>query len=162
MFAVTVQVGGGQTVAFVGSTGSGKSTLVRMLFRFYDPSSGSILVDGTDISTVSQRSLRRNIAVVPQDTVLFNDTIEYNIRYGRPDATLEVRPATVPETRTLQYICMRVYIWIALKHDCCSTGCMCSCLLDASAECPRSRCWHHQEGLLCGCPIDSCLEATLR
>lgn len=101
--AVAVQVGGGQTVAFVGSTGSGKSTLVRMLFRFYDPSSGSILVDGTDISTVSQRSLRRNIAVVPQDTVLFNDTIEYNIRYGRPDATLEVRPATVPQARALQY-----------------------------------------------------------
>lgn len=86
-----MQVSGGQTVAFVGSTGSGKSTLVRMLFRFYDPSSGAILIDGTDIRTVTQTSLRQSIAVVPQDTVLFNETIEYNIRYGRPDATKEVR-----------------------------------------------------------------------
>lgn len=63
-----------------------KSTILRLLFRFYDPSSGAIYIDGQDISKVAQESLRRNIGVVPQDTVLFNDTILYNIGYGNLDA----------------------------------------------------------------------------
>nr|AHK05635.1 ATP-binding cassette transporter sub-family B member 6 [Tigriopus japonicus] len=77
----------GETVALVGATGSGKSTIVRLLFRFYDVQSGSILIDDQNIQTVTQASVRKAIGVVPQDTVLFNDTIRYNIRYGRPDAT---------------------------------------------------------------------------
>src|SRR5207244_11234468 len=67
--------------------GSGKSSLARLLYRFYDVSSGSIVVNGTDIRAAKQSSLRAAIAIVPQDTVLFNDTILYNIRYGRPDAS---------------------------------------------------------------------------
>ncbi|CAL8467522.1 g7060 [Coccomyxa elongata] len=80
---------GGQTLALVGATGSGKSSALRLLFRFYDPTSGAVRVDGQDISEVTQASLRANMAVVPQDTVLFNDTILHNIRYGRPSATDE-------------------------------------------------------------------------
>ncbi|KAM8933378.1 ATP-binding cassette sub-family B member 6 [Pelodytes ibericus] len=77
----------GQTVALVGPSGSGKSTIIRLLFRFYDVKGGSIRVDGQDISTVLQASLRSHIGVVPQDTVLFNDTIRNNIRYGRVSAS---------------------------------------------------------------------------
>ncbi|XP_075037121.1 ATP-binding cassette sub-family B member 6 [Mixophyes fleayi] len=77
----------GQTVALVGPSGSGKSTIIRLLFRFYDVRGGSIRIDGQDISTVLQASLRAHIGVVPQDTVLFNDTIRNNIRYGRVGAT---------------------------------------------------------------------------
>ena len=77
----------GQKVAVVGESGSGKSTLVKLLFRFYDSSNGSISIDGQDISKVNQHSLRKAIGIVPQDTVLFNDTIFENVRYGRPDAT---------------------------------------------------------------------------
>jgi len=73
----------------VGSTGSGKSTLARLLFRFYDIDSGRILIDGQDVRTLKQESLRAAIGIVPQDTVLFNDTIEYNIAYGRPGASRE-------------------------------------------------------------------------
>ncbi|WGF87359.1 ABCB family ABC transporter ATP-binding protein/permease [Marinivivus vitaminiproducens] len=76
----------GQTVAVVGASGAGKSTLVRLLFRFYDLDGGRIRIDGQDIRDVTQRSLREAIGVVPQDTVLFNDTIGVNIAYGRPDA----------------------------------------------------------------------------
>ena len=76
----------GRTIAVVGPSGGGKSTIVRLLFRFFDLDSGTIKIDGQDISSVSQPSLRSAIGVVPQDTVLFNDSIEYNIRYGRPDA----------------------------------------------------------------------------
>ncbi|CAI9535415.1 unnamed protein product, partial [Staurois parvus] len=79
----------GQTVALVGPSGSGKSTIIRLLFRFYDVKGGSIRVDGQDISTVLQASLRSHIGVVPQDTVLFNDTIRNNIRYGRVSASDE-------------------------------------------------------------------------
>ena len=74
----------GQKVAVVGASGSGKSTLVKLLFRFYDPDSGCISIDGQDISQVSQASLRRAIGIVPQDTVLFNDSIFENVRYGNP------------------------------------------------------------------------------
>lgn len=77
----------GQTVALVGPTGSGKSTILRLLFRFYDVSSGRILIDGQDISQKTQASLREQIGVVPQDSVLFNDSIYYNINYGRTGAT---------------------------------------------------------------------------
>ena len=84
---VSFEVPPGKKVAVVGSSGSGKSTLARLLFRFYDVNRGRILVDGQDIRDVQQASVRAAIGVVPQDTVLFNDTIYYNIAYGRPDAT---------------------------------------------------------------------------
>ena len=79
----------GRSVAIVGSSGAGKSTIARLLFRFYDVTGGAILIDGQDIRTVTQKSVRREIGIVPQDTVLFNDTIYYNIAYGRPDAPRE-------------------------------------------------------------------------
>jgi len=84
---VTFSILPGQTLALVGPSGAGKSTIVRLLFRFYDVESGSIKIDGTDITTITQNSLRRSIGVVPQDTVLFNKDILYNIRYGRVTAT---------------------------------------------------------------------------
>lgn len=84
-----VTIPAGQTVAIVGPSGAGKSTLARLLFRFYAPQSGRILIDGQDIARVTQASLRAAIGIVPQDTVLFNDTIGYNIAYGRPGATPE-------------------------------------------------------------------------
>jgi ATP-binding cassette subfamily B protein len=77
----------GETVAIVGPSGAGKSTLARLLFRFYAPQSGRILIDGQDIAQVTQASVRRAIGIVPQDTVLFNDTIGYNIAYGKPGAS---------------------------------------------------------------------------
>ncbi|WP_404426926.1 ABCB family ABC transporter ATP-binding protein/permease [Thalassospira australica] len=83
---VSFEVPAGKTVAVVGPSGAGKSTLTRLMFRFYDVSSGRITIDGQDIRDVSQTSLRRSIGIVPQDTVLFNDTIAYNIAYGRPGA----------------------------------------------------------------------------
>ena len=79
----------GQTVAVVGETGSGKTTLARLLLRFYDPTAGHISIGGVDIQDVSRSELRRSIGVVPQDTVLFNDTLRYNILYGNFDATQE-------------------------------------------------------------------------
>jgi ATP-binding cassette subfamily B protein len=85
--AVDFRVPPGATVALVGSSGAGKSTIARLLFRFYDLDAGAIEIDGQDIGGVMQDSLRRAIGVVPQDTVLFNDTILYNIAYGRPGAT---------------------------------------------------------------------------
>lgn len=77
----------GKTIAIVGPSGAGKSTISRLLFRFYEPQRGRILIDGQDIAAIQQVSLRSAIGMVPQDTVLFNDTIEYNLRYGRPEAT---------------------------------------------------------------------------
>ena len=77
----------GRRLALVGPTGAGKSTIARLLFRFYDPTRGRVLVDGHDLRELTQASLRAAIAVVPQDTVLFNDTIGYNLAFGRPDAS---------------------------------------------------------------------------
>jgi len=86
---LSFQMPAGQMTAVVGSSGAGKSTLSRLLYRFYDPTMGRIEIDGQDIRHVQQASLRCAIGIVPQDTVLFNDTLEYNIRYGRPDASSE-------------------------------------------------------------------------
>ena len=86
---IDFSVPAGKTVAIVGPSGAGKSTISRLLFRFYDVQKGSITIDGQDIRSVTQKSLRHEIGMVPQDTVLFNDTIAYNIRYGRPDASDE-------------------------------------------------------------------------
>src|SRR6202000_446134 len=83
---ISFEVPAGRTVAIVGPSGAGKSTISRLLFRFYEVTSGRILIDGQDIRDVTQTSLRAAIGMVPQDTVLFNDTIRYNIRYGRWDA----------------------------------------------------------------------------
>ena len=89
LFDVDFTVSAGTTTAVVGHSGSGKSTLARLLFRFYDVNSGAILIDGQDIRQVTQISLRNSIGIVPQDTVLFNDSIAYNIAYGRPGANQE-------------------------------------------------------------------------
>jgi ATP-binding cassette subfamily B protein len=84
---LSFEVPAGKMVAIVGPSGAGKSTISRILLRFYDVAGGRVTIDGQDIREVTQTSLRAAIGVVPQDTVLFNDTIQYNIRYGRPDAT---------------------------------------------------------------------------
>ena len=89
LFDVDFTIPAGTTTAVVGHSGSGKSTLSRLLFRFYDVNAGAITIDGQDLRNVTQESLRRAIGIVPQDTVLFNDTIEYNIAYGKPGATRE-------------------------------------------------------------------------
>ena len=86
---VSFEIPAGRTVAVVGPSGSGKSTLARLLYRFYDVQQGRITIGGQDIREVQQSSVRRAIGIVPQDTVLFNDTVEYNIAYGRPGASRE-------------------------------------------------------------------------
>jgi len=86
---VSFTIAPGATVAVVGSSGAGKSTLARLLYRFYDVNGGRITIDGQDLRSVTQASLRAAIGIVPQDTVLFNDSIAYNIGYGRPGATQE-------------------------------------------------------------------------
>ncbi len=87
LFDIDFEIPAGQTVAVVGPSGSGKSTLARLMFRFYDVTGGAITIAGQDIRQITQSSLRAAIGIVPQDTVLFNDTIRYNIRYGRWDAS---------------------------------------------------------------------------
>ena len=89
LFDVSFEIPAGHTVAVVGSSGAGKSTLSRLLFRFYDVNGGRICIDSQDIRDVTQHSLRAALGIVPQDTVLFNDSIYYNIAYGRPDASRE-------------------------------------------------------------------------
>lgn len=89
LFDVDFEIPAKHKIAVVGHSGAGKSTLARLIFRFYDVTAGRILIDGQDIRDVTQASLRAAIGIVPQDTVLFNDTIYYNIAYGRPDATRE-------------------------------------------------------------------------
>jgi ATP-binding cassette subfamily B protein len=89
LHGLTFEVPAGSHVAIVGPSGAGKSTIARLLFRFYDPQKGRILIDGQDISRVAQDSLRSHIGIVPQDSVLFNDTIGYNIAYGRENASIE-------------------------------------------------------------------------
>jgi len=84
---LSLTIEAGTTTAVVGRTGAGKSTLSRLLFRFYDIQSGRLLIDGQDIRDITQASLRQAVGIVPQDTVLFNDSIAYNIRYGKPLAT---------------------------------------------------------------------------
>ena len=89
LHGIDLDVPAGTTVALVGHTGAGKSTIAKLLARFYEPQGGRITVDGQNILDVTQISLRAAIGMVPQDTVLFNDTIRYNIRYGRMDASDE-------------------------------------------------------------------------
>ena len=86
---ISFEVPNGKKVALVGPTGAGKSTISRLLFRFYDPKEGAVYVNNQNIKDISQQSLRKMIGVVPQDTVLFNDTIYYNISYGNPEASEE-------------------------------------------------------------------------
>jgi ATP-binding cassette subfamily B protein len=89
LFDVSFAIPAGRTIAVVGPSGSGKSTLARLLYRFYDVTGGRVTIDGQDLRSVQQTSVRAVIGIVPQDTVLFNDSIEYNIAYGRPGATHE-------------------------------------------------------------------------
>ncbi len=91
-------------MAVVGPSGAGKSTLARLLYRFYDVSGGAITIDGQDIRKVTQTSVRRAIGIVPQDTVLFNDTVEYNIAYGRPGASREEVEAVARAARIHDFI----------------------------------------------------------
>jgi ATP-binding cassette, subfamily B, heavy metal transporter len=104
LFGVDFTVAPGTTTAVVGATGSGKSTLARLLFRFYDVQGGRVLIDGQDVRGVTQASLRAAIGIVPQDTVLFNDTIEYNIAYGRPGATRDEVMAAARSAHIHQFI----------------------------------------------------------
>lgn len=101
---LSLQIKGGQSVAIVGASGSGKSTIGRLLFRFYDVSAGALLIDGQDVRDISQASLQRNIGVVPQDTVLFNDTIFYNISYGDPSASIEAVEAAAKAAKVHDFI----------------------------------------------------------
>jgi len=101
---VSFQVAAGTTTALVGHTGAGKTTVSRLLFRFYDPTAGAVLLDGTDIRQLTQKSLRETIGVVPQDTVLFNDTIRHNVLYGKLDATQEELEAAAEGAQILDFI----------------------------------------------------------
>jgi ATP-binding cassette, subfamily B, heavy metal transporter len=101
---VSFTISAGKTVAAVGASGAGKSTLARLLFRFYDVNEGSIKIDNQDIRDITQESLRAAIGVVPQDTVLFNDSIYYNIAYGRPEATRDEVIAAARAAHILNFI----------------------------------------------------------
>ena len=101
---LSFEVPAGSTVAIVGPSGAGKSTIARLLFRFYDPQAGRILIDGQDISKVTQASLRAHIGIVPQDSVLFNDTIGYNIAYGQDDADMAKVAAAARDAAILPFI----------------------------------------------------------
>lgn len=101
---ISFQVNGGEKVAVVGTSGSGKSTLVKLLFRFYDVSSGNIFIDGQNVSEVSQHSLRQHIGIVPQDTVLFNDSLFANVQYGDPDASHAQVMAAIEMAHLTQFV----------------------------------------------------------
>lgn len=101
---ISLVVEPGQTVAIVGPSGSGKSTIGRLLFRFYDVNGGALRIDGQDVRDVTQESLHHTIGVVPQDTVLFNDTIRYNIAYGRADATFDEIQAAAKAAKIHDFI----------------------------------------------------------
>ena len=102
--AVSFMAPAGKTTAIVGPSGAGKSTVLKLLFRFYDPSEGRVLIDGQDLRTVTQSSLRSALGLVPQDVVLFNDTIRYNIAYGKPDATQEELDQAAARAQLLTFI----------------------------------------------------------
>ncbi|MDG4598069.1 MAG: ABC transporter ATP-binding protein/permease [Candidatus Contendobacter sp.] len=104
LFDVSFSVPPGRKLAVVGASGAGKSTLARLLFRFYDVTGGRILIDGQDLRAVTQRSLRAAIGIVPQDTVLFNDTLYYNLAYARPDASREEIVAAVQMAQLHDFI----------------------------------------------------------
>ncbi|MEM1021354.1 MAG: ATP-binding cassette domain-containing protein, partial [Pseudomonadota bacterium] len=101
---LSFDIPGGKTLAVVGHSGAGKSTLSRILFRFYDISGGAVTIDGQDVRDVTQASLRQNIGIVPQDTVLFNDTIAYNIGYGRTGAAQEDIEAAAKQAQIHDFI----------------------------------------------------------
>ena len=101
---LTLSVPSGQTVAIVGPSGSGKSTIGRLMFRFYDVTGGTLSIDGQDVRSVTQKSLHQSIGIVPQDTVLFNDSIGYNIAYGQPDATEAQVIAAAKAARIHQFV----------------------------------------------------------
>ncbi len=104
LFEVDFEIPAGRTVAVVGHSGSGKSTLARLLYRFYDVQGGAIRINGHDLRALTQHSLRASIGIVPQDTVLFNDTLFYNIQYGRPDATREEVVAAAAAAQLTEFI----------------------------------------------------------
>lgn len=104
LFDVNFCIAAGKTLAVVGSSGAGKSTLSRLLYRFYEAGSGQVLVDGQDVRALTQDSLRAHIGIVPQDTVLFNDSIYYNIAYGRPEASREEVVAAARAAHILEFI----------------------------------------------------------
>src|SRR5690606_37498803 len=104
LHGLSFEVPAGGHVAIVGPSGAGKSTIGRLLFRFYDPWSGRVLIDGQDIAEVTQESLRAQLGIVPQDSVLFNDTIGYNIAYGRDGASQEDVAAAARDAAILPFI----------------------------------------------------------
>jgi ATP-binding cassette subfamily B protein len=104
LHGISIAIPSGKTLAVVGPSGAGKSTLARILFRFYDISAGSVLIDGQDIRSVTQSSLREAIGIVPQDTVLFNETISYNIGYGRPGASQAAIEDAAAQAQIHQFI----------------------------------------------------------
>ncbi len=104
LHGLTFTVAPGETVAIVGPSGAGKSTIARLLFRFYDVTGGAVMIDGQDVRDVTQESLRAAVGIVPQDTVLFNETIYYNIAYGRPEASREAVEAAAGAARIHDFI----------------------------------------------------------